>query len=54
MGDKETNYRSVIKFTQVDSEWIAFHSKGGSRVRTKKKKRHIETHTDVRQECQEK
>lgn len=37
MDDKETNYRHVVKFTQVDPEWIASHSKERSRVRTENK-----------------
>lgn len=24
MGDKETDFRDVVKFTQVDSKWLLF------------------------------
>lgn len=37
MGDKETDARNVIKFTQVGAEWLTFHSKRRGRVRTDNK-----------------
>lgn len=52
MDDKETNYRHVVKFTQVDPEWLLLTVKkeagSGQRIRC------FEAHTDVKQECQEK
>lgn len=37
MHDKETDYGNITKFTQVDSEWLTFHSKARSRVSTENK-----------------
>lgn len=46
-SDKETDYGNVIKSTQMDAEWLAFHSKRRGRGRTENKMR---VHRDSRRD----
>lgn len=34
MSDRGTDARNDVKFTQVDAEWLTFHSRRRGRVRT--------------------